>query len=180
MRLQDQFNGIKLASITGTIHISYFITLTIMTVDPLSCQSYIDAIELLWWVHLLMAPFTLLSFLFKRYAYALDVVMSFVLTCFYQAVIFYTQNIYFSEPTCRDSGTAVSKWLAIEIVTFYAFIGSAMLFLIVSPLFIKKPLLKKSMMKDLVDYYYEQIQNLATFLSVFAVAGMLLYIERDS
>ena len=35
-------------------------------------------------------------------------------------------------------------------------------------------------MKDFVDYYYEQIQNMATFVSVFAVAGMLLYIDRDS
>ena len=74
----------------------------------------------------------------------------------------------------------MSKWLAIEIITFYAFIGTAILFLILAPYFAKRPLLEKSKLKDLVDFYYDSIQSIATFVSVFAVAGSLLYIDRDS
>ena len=83
MRLQDQFMGIKLASIAGTIHISYFITISIMKVETTACESYVDALDLLWWVHLLVAPFTILSFLFKRYAYSFHVITSFLLSIFY-------------------------------------------------------------------------------------------------
>ena len=58
--------GLKLASIAGTIHLSYFITLNLMDVNPLACKSNVDALNLLWWVHLLIALFEFFGFLSKK------------------------------------------------------------------------------------------------------------------
>lgn len=70
--------------------------------------------------------------------------------------------------------------MAIELITFYSFIGTAIVFLIFTPLFAKKPILESSKKKDLVDFYYENIQSLAVFVSLFVIAFSLLIIDSDA
>ena len=74
----------------------------------------------------------------------------------------------------------MSKWLLIEIITFYSFIGTAILFLIFSPLFAKKPILEKSKNKDMIDFYYENVQSLAVFVSVFVLTFSMLFVDSNA
>lgn len=48
-----------------------------------------------------------------------------------------------------------------------------------SPLLEKRKVSKRSQQKDLIEYYYEDVNHLATFVSMLVIAISLLRIDAD-
>ena len=83
MRLKDQFMGVKLTSLTSTLHVAYLITISTLDFDEPVCQDYKTSIEILWWVHLICSPYVILNLILKTWKPELNIFIEFLLTLLY-------------------------------------------------------------------------------------------------
>lgn len=70
--------------------------------------------------------------------------------------------------------TPISMWLTIEIVTFYSFIGAAMLFLMYSRIFLKRYDSIDFRKQDVIEENFYVVQYVANYVSVFSVSVYLI------
>ena len=79
MKLQNQFMGVKLASITYIQHIAFCLTITIIDENEKEdCQEFIYAVYTLWWVHFLMAPSLIVSLFLKTKFPTISIMLEFI------------------------------------------------------------------------------------------------------
>lgn len=75
--------------------------------------------------------------------------------------------------------TPISMWLTIEIVTFYAFIAAAILFLMYTRIFIKKYDAIDFRKKDIIEENFYIVQYIANYVSVISVCVYLIILETE-
>ena len=137
MKLQDLLSGYKLASGLTVFHLTYFITLLFLPSEPSCPQSdYKSALKYLYWSHLIAFFLSLLSYLatYNLY-YCLAFTLDWICIVVFHAAIFYSQVIYFWKDECDKWMPIGNWWLKVEVDTYYGFIFSAIIYLILSSLF---------------------------------------------
>lgn len=74
--------------------------------------------------------------------------------------------MYYYYEECRIDTTPISMWLTIEIVTFYSFIGAAMLFLVYTRIFIKRYDSIDFRKQDIIEENFDIIQYIANYVNL--------------
>lgn len=87
--------------------------------------------------HICVFSLSLISFLLNYYDFSVfSRALDWLSILFYQGSIFYTQSQFFkAEDACSEQMPNLHKWFLVEIITFYGFIISAVLFIFLGALF---------------------------------------------
>lgn len=107
---------------------------------------------------------------------------------FYHGVIFYTQNQYFKEPqekgsSCKVANPQLHVWFLVEIITFYGFIFSLVIYLMLASIWRVKRhellLTSKYLRNDFLEwtkdiYYYFGLSS-----TLLCVSVAVYIIEKD-
>lgn len=137
MRCREPFQGYKLSSGHPLFHLAYiigayFATFHVLGYDAAKAHDSYPVLKQLILAHILVPLFNLLSFVCDRYGWnvmekSFDIISIFQ----YQATIFIAQHYQMnSAPEKKMDG--INTWFIIEILSFYGYILSAVIFVVQS------------------------------------------------